>query len=232
MIMATVINPKTGEPIGCEACGAVIHGSQCIAAYTKDGSCTCKSVSLKPLMFHGRKMLLCEDCHAKEEKLLNSTEINLHEYRKNMPDRIERLVEAQTKPLLTLEAWQQIYTTERPQWVLKNFENLDDMKQKLTDFIVSMEKLEFEAKAKKRAAFDAAKELDARLSKEERDALINDPAFKVPENKQFVKIQKERELDEAIKTLGLAGATKEQRKSVEGLLKQGFDIEAIKGILK
>lgn len=248
-------------PSECEACGAgslaappealleeptdIIHGNNCIREYTADGSCMCpaptaqatnipvgKKVTLQLLNFHGRKLYLCPECYEKEQVVLRSSEKNLHEYNKNIPDRLEDKVQAEIKRTCTVAKWQDLYSTEREQWVLSNFSGIDDMRDKLTEFIISMEKLEWEIRTKKRAAFDSSKELDARLSKEEREALINDPNFKVPTNSEFKKIQAEREMDEVLKTAGLTQLNAKQRVAVAQLLKYGLSIEEIKAQMK
>lgn len=243
-------------PSECEACGAgssvsdkltlSLHGPNCIREYTKDGSCQCsvidvpsnetsiptKTVNLTMLNFHGRKLWLCEDCYAKEQQILNKGEMNLHEYQKNVPDRIEQKVESIVKQQTTVAKWQDLYSSERPNWVLSNFQSVDELREKLVEFIASMEVLEWEIKTKKRAAYDSAKELDTRLSKEQREALINDPNFKVPTNSEFKKIQKERELDELIKGMGANHLTAKQRKAVESLVAFGLTPDEIKAQLK
>lgn len=228
---------KEESPSECEACGTVTssasHDDNCLAPYTPDGSCNCKviSKSLNYLNYHGRKMWLCDDCFAKENALKDNGEMNLHEYQKNIPDRIEHRVTAEMKSVDTVANWQSLYTTERAQWVLSNFESIEDMRTRLFEFILSLEKLTWEHKTKKRAAYDAAAELDTRLSKEQREALINDPNFKVPTNSEFKKIAAEREADELMKTLGVR-LTAQQLKSFAALRKMGFSVEAIKEQMK
>lgn len=228
-------------PSECESCGAVQTGTQehsknCIRAYTKDGSCVCKpngkAKDLNYLNYHGRKLYLCDDCFDKEKAILAKGDSNLHEYQKNIPDKIEHRITAELKVQQTVAKWQELYCTERTQWVVNNFESVEDMRTKLTEFILSMEKLEWEAKTKKRAAYDAAKELDTRLSKEERQALIDDPNFKVPTNSEFKKIAKDRELDEYIKTLGIREVTAKQRKSIQQLMDFGLSAQEIKEQMK
>lgn len=217
----------------CEACGAgTEHQKSCIRDFTPDKSCLCTVTELKTLDFHGRKMILCESCYSKEEALLKASHKNLHEYQKNIPDKIENKVEEAMKGYATIERWQDLYVTERAQWILANFESVEDMRDKLHDFILSMEKLQWETKAKKRVAFEAAKELDARMTREQREALINDPNFKPATNSEFKKLAKEREVDEAVKTLDIPGATAAQRKAIASLAAMGISAEDIKKTLK
>lgn len=238
------------KPTNCEACGAVPtpkatpeHLPNCLLDIL--GECACGfttqdileykeghfySGQLNELLFHGRKMYLCDECHSKDVSLLK-TQANQNQ--RIVTDSVETQVVAEVKKLhQNFERWQEIYVTERPNWIISNFESPEEMKEQLVAFIVSMEKLEWEIKAKRRAAFDSAKELDARLSKEDRDRLINDPSFKPPTNSEFKKIVKERETDQAMKSLDIPGATKQQRKAAEGLLKMGMSIEDIKATLK
>ncbi len=236
-------NTEKPKPSECEACGATVddplastqrlHEKNCIREYTKDGSCLCKVIpssnkTLVLLNFHGRKLWLCEECHEKEKRVLQHSETALHEYNKNVPDRIERIVQARVKEACPVSKWQEIYATERTQWIVSNFENVDAMKSALADFITSMEVLEWEHRTRKRAAFDAAKELDARLSKEDREKLINDPNFKVPTNSEFKKIQKDRELDVFINEAGMKELTAKQRKAVQSLIDFGLSAQEIK----
>lgn len=214
----------------CEACGAG-HLPNCIAPYSKDNSCLCPTIELKTIDFHGRKLTLCPDCLVKEQQALQRADkIALEKFEDTAHYRIEQLVQRNVKENCTVAKWQEIYSTERPHWVISNFNSVDEMKAKLVEFITSCEKLEWEQRAKKRAAFDAAKEMEARLSKEEREALINDPNFKVPTNSEFKKLTAERELDEAVKTIGKS-LNKEQRKALAGLLKMGMNINDIKGMI-
>lgn len=224
----------------CEACGAESsteqqHKQNCIRELTQDGTCFCElnttPLELQTLEFHGRKLTLCPSCFEKESALLKSSASQLHEYRKNIPDKIEHRVQDEIKTLCTVARWQEVYVTERPNWILANFDSIDDMRDKLTEFMVSMEKLEWETRTRKRAAYDAAKELDARLSRDERDRLVNDPNYKVPDNTEFKKIAKERELDEFIKSMGLSGLKPAQRKAVDTLMKAGMKAEDIKTML-
>jgi myo-inositol-1-phosphate synthase len=158
---------------------------------------------------------------------------SLHEYRQNVPDSLERRVEAWKKTNLnTTMKWQEIFVAERPNWVLSNFNSPEEMNEAMFQFITSMETLELEARTKRRVVYDAAKELNARLTKEERLALINDPSFQPATNSEFKKIAKEREIDQVMKTLDLTSATKEQRKSAQALLKMGMSVDDIKKAIK
>lgn len=224
----------------CEACGAgsssseVIHESNCIAPYSSDGSCFCsvsKDEPLKRIDFHGRVMMLCEACAAKEQALYTENQKSLHDYQKNYPDKLESRVSAFIKTELPLAKWQEVYVTERPNWIPENFESFEVMNEAMFTFITSMEKLEFEVKTRKRAVYDAAREVNARLSKDERDALINDPAFKPATNSEFKKISEDRALDEVIKTIGITPDAK-QRKAIAGLVKFGMSAQEIKETLK
>lgn len=237
----------------CEACGAepkarrsdvVEHGTNCIAQYSKDGSCLCgaedrpapssttETLELKVLMFHGRKLELCAACYEKEQVILRTGQKELNQYDRNVPDKIENVLNRFTKENLNIGKWQEVYTTERPNWVVSNFASQDEMKEKLIEFICSMERLAWEAQTRKRAAFDAAKELDARMSKSERDALINDPSFKPASNSEFKKIAEDRALDEIIKTIGIKDVSVKQRKAIKGLVDFGLSPAEIKATLK
>lgn len=217
----------------CEACNteaSITHGADCLQDILGIGNCTCPSIELKELSIHGRKLTLCESCYAKEKALITA---NKNEDEQLVSQSVERSVIHEVKELhKDFNKWQDIYVTERKAWVIENFKSVDEMKSKLVDFIVAMETLEWEIKSKRRAAFDSAKELDARLSKEDRDRLINDPSFKPPTNKEFKKISVEREVDQTMKSLDLSGATKEQRKAAQGLMKLGMSIEDIKKTIK
>jgi hypothetical protein len=214
----------------CESCGAE-HTPNCIALLGSTG-CNCTGVELTTIDFHGRKLTLCSVCLAKEKQALaQADKVALESFENTAHYRIEQIVTKNIKEQCTVAHWQEIYATERPHWIVSNFSSVDELKSKLVEFITSMEKLEWECRAKKRAAFDAAKEMEARLSKEERDALLFDPNFKVPTNSEFKKIAKERELDEAMKTLGVE-KDKNKRKAVEGLLKAGMTVEQIKEMIK
>jgi hypothetical protein len=241
----------------------VVHGPDCIKDLTPDGSCICMApqasgistsvlgrskvlklikketkpepINLTLLNYHGRKLWLCDGCYDKEKLLIKNGEKNLHEYQKNVPDRIEVLVDITIRRETTIEKYQELYSKERPHWVLANFESIEDMRNQLVEFITSMERLEWETKTKKRVAYDAARELDTRLSREEREKLINDPTFKVPTNSEYKKIQKDREMDEVIKTLYGAAASKvtaKQKSAIKSLLDFGLSIEEIKAQLK
>lgn len=231
-------------PTSCEACGSIespakqqeVHDPNCIKEFTNDHSCFCKPIDIAPielhlLDFHGRKLYLCTLCHGRETALLKKSELNLHNYQRNVPDQIETRVIKWKKEQLTLEGWQQVYVTERPNWVIENFNSLEEMKEKMYEFIISMEKLEWEVKTRRRAVQDASKELDARLSIEERKALISDPNFKPATNSEFKKISQEREINEAVKTLQIDGATKEQMKAIKGLVKAGIDMKEIRKMM-
>lgn len=219
----------------CDSCGlssSQEHTNTCTLPIF--GTCDCKLVelSLSTLDFHGRKLELCPKCYTAEKQLMQKAEIGLHDYQKNLPDQIEHAVVKFKKTELTLSRWQEVYVTERDQWVLKNFSSLEEMKEKMVEFITSMEKLEWEIKTKRRAVIDSAMELDARLSKEERTALINDPNFKPASNSEFKKISRDREIDSTAKSLGLTGLTPQQMKAVDGLLKSGIDLKMVKEMLK
>ena len=256
------VTKEVRELKACDGCGidstsitlSIKHEPSCIKEFTQDGSCLCpgaqgalaanasldsdvtkkKQVELKTLSFHGRKLELCENCYAREYKLMNEGQINLHSYDKNIPDKIEHVLNNFTREKLTVAHWQEVYSTERPNWVVENFENLDEMRAKLVEFITSMELLSWEAQTKKRAAFDAAKELDTRLNKADRDRLVNDPSFRPATNSEFKKIAEERTLDIELKALGIEGLelNKKTRAAIKSLMAMGISAADIKKQLK
>jgi hypothetical protein len=258
-----IIEEPVIQPVVQAVIPQVVHGLDCIKDLTPDGSCICsapqalgistthstsvlgrgkvlKMIKKEPkdltlLNYHGRKLWLCDTCYDRERLLIKNGEKNLHEYQKNVPDRIEVLVDVVAKREQTVAAYRDLYEKERPHWVLSNFASIEDMRNQLVEFITSMERLEWETKTKKRVAYDAARELDTRLSREEREKLINDPTFKVPTNSEYKKIQKDREMDEVVKTLYGAAASKvtaKQKSAIKSLLDFGLSIEEIKAQLK
>lgn len=186
---------------------------------------------IKQLNFHGRKLSLCPSCYSKEFELMKASDAANHTYGGNVGDRIETKLEHWKKENLTITKWQDIFVTERPQWVVSNFQSIDEMKEAMFTFLCSMEAMKFELNVKTRAVFEAAKEVTARLSKSERDALINDPNFKPASNSEYKKRQKEQETNQAAKTIGIEGATAQQRKSIEKLLAMGMSVQDIKETL-
>lgn len=181
-------------------------------------SCSVESTDLHRYETFGRVLYLCNDCIDKEKALSQLAARDTTPYKESIAGKIEHVIDERTKHKNTVEKWQQLYNETRLAWIPQNFNSVADMRSQLVDFIESLENLEFETKAKRRATSDAARELDARLSKAEREALINDPNFKAPENSQFkkqVKTTRETKNDKAIKGLMALGLSEaEARKQV------------------
>lgn len=168
---------------------------------------------LKELEYFGRKLLLCDTCYAKEKpatvKPLETT------YGLNLQDKIEKIV-AKTVDV-SQEKWQVLYNEERPNWVVSNFESMMDMRDKLVSFIVELESMQFATKAKMRVAYDASRELEAKLSKAEREALIFDPNFKVPENSQHKKVRMTKEEKNRLALIEMGMSEEDIKKFLEGV---------------
>jgi carboxylesterase type B len=166
-----------------------------------------KELPLVKIETFGRSLWVCAECHTKE--VAAQENLSKTDYKDSLTQRIETVVAKSVDK--TPLRFEQIYNDERKAWVVSNFESIQDMREKLTAYLIELEDLEFTRKSKIRAAYDGARELDAKLSKAERDLLINDPNFKVPENKQFKKLKTERQSKEdkaiaALMVLGLSEA--------------------------
>lgn len=167
----------------------------------------CENLQEHELPYFGRTLYLCDTCYAKEKPVSEVKQDTT--YGNNLQDRIEKVV-AKTVDV-SQERWQLLYNQEIPAWLPENFSSNEEFRDKLTQSITELENLVFESKVKLRKRYDSARELEAKLSKAERAALINDPNFKVPENSQY-KTAKERmsKEDKARKDLMDMGMSKEQ----------------------
>lgn len=167
----------------------------------------CENLQEHELPYFGRTLYLCDTCYAKEKPVSEVKQETT--YGNNLQDRIEKVV-AKTVDV-SQERWQLLYNQEIPAWLPENFTSNEEFRDKLTASIVELENMVFESKVKLRKRYDSARELEAKLSKAERAALINDPNFKVPENSQY-KTAKERmsKEDKARKDLMDMGMSKEQ----------------------
>lgn len=165
----------------------------------------CGIESTKTLNKYGRKIAYCDTHYEFEAAKLNKQAYDSAQADTNLPFKIEQVVKKTVNH--SIQSSIELYNNERTNWLVENFESAEQMRDALIQFIVSIENLVFEKKNKLRAAYDAARELDASLSKTERDALINDPKFKAPENKEFkkkiTKGTKESKARAALEALGI-----------------------------
>jgi len=220
------IQPK----LECEACSSAPDAcNKCsrLASQHPFNDCVIMPDKVVKALVKVGSLALCVECSIKEKNVIQapkqSISINGHsnipEHKDTLQGRIETIVEKTVDK--SVDRWQDIYNTERKAWVVSNFESQAAMRSSLLEFLVTMENMQFEAKTKARAAYDSARELDATLSKSERDALINDPNFKPAENSEFKKrkIQTTRQSKEdkaraALEALGLSA--EEIRQAMKG----------------
>lgn len=179
-------------------------------------TCDCCDNEQDPLVelnYFGRVLLLCDTCYAKEKptttRQLDTT------YGNNLQDKIEKIVAKTVN--VSQERWQELYNEERPAWIISNFESMMDMRDKLVSFIVELEQMQFATKAKMRVAYDASRELEAKLTRQQREALVFDPNFKVPENSQHNKIRMTKEERSKASLTAMGMSEKQIAEFLEGL---------------
>lgn len=167
---------------------------------------------LKELPYFGRVLRLCDTCYAKE-KVVAEKKLDT-KYGANFQDKIERIVADKVNK--SEFRWSEIYNAERPAWVLANFTSIEEMRDKLVQFIVDLEDLDFKTKTKIRIGYDVAREFEAKLSREQREALVTDPNFQIPDNSEYrVRMSKEDKMIAKLKGMGMTD------KAIDEFLKSG-----------
>lgn len=151
--------------------------------------------------FFGRSLLLCDSCLAKEKATLLTAKA---ESSITLQEKIEKIVAKRVNN--KVEHWTELYNETRPSWTVDNFESLEVMRDSLVEFIVSLEQLTFDSKAKMRAAYDSARELEARLDKAGREKLIFDPNFKAPDNSEHKRMSREDKARADLVKMGMSEA--------------------------